>query len=392
MAEVLHLDVSTDDFTVDNFSLGHAPLKIPALMPANREYHSPSNLKAEGFSMGVKVTWDHNYGMTSYMVKWKTEGQKEWTEQPVTTNRMDSITATSGIKYQYQVCSCHGDRCSRYSKVVEAVSDRNTALPPTSIRTVSLDGAFTMDWSPPEGSNNWNITEYELSFRNMDQNSYTSVGSKRFSEKITGFFGLPAGSIWTIRMATWTYPEGGGLYEYARPVLVGGGKPTRPHNLHARFTSHTSAQLTWNASVNAAGYLVYTRSARDRYNGTFETDGIVRMGEPRTDMINLVLGRGQYEFCVSAVNGETESAKSECVAPGMSNVDRYPRDWLRSLSMYSTVWFCALLMVAVFLATSQRRRRKEPLGILEGIELAEDQKPSDAGIFVRDGETLFHDR
>lgn len=228
-----------------------------------------------------------------------------------------------------------------------------------------------MDWSPPEHSSGWNITEYELSFRNVVDTSYVSVGSRRFSEKITGFFGLPAGSIWIVRMATWTYPEGGGLYKYARPVLVGGGQPEQPQALRAKYTSHTAAYLTWSATANAAGYLIYSRDIRG--NGTFETDGIPSIGPPHKQVENLLEGRGMYEFCVSAVNGEVESAKSDCVAPGMSSIGQYPVDYLRSLSMYTTVWFCALLMIAVFLAMS--RRRREPPGILEGIELAEDQKP-----------------
>jgi hypothetical protein len=163
-------------------------------MPVNRQYRPPANLKAESSTMGVQVTWDHNYGMTSYKVKWRRKAEdEEWTEQPVTTNRLDSITASSGITFQYQVSSCHGGQCSRYSEIVEAVSARDTAPPPASIRTTSLENAFQMDWSLPANSSSWNITEYELSFRSTEQSGYTSIGSRRFSEKITGFFGLPKG-------------------------------------------------------------------------------------------------------------------------------------------------------------------------------------------------------
>lgn len=321
--------------------------------------------------------------MTSYKVRWKIEGEA-WTEQRVTTNRLDSVTSTSGIVYYYQVCSCHGDRCSRYSEVVKAASNRDTASAPKNIKTVSLDGAFRMDWSLPDDSSRWNITEYELSFRNVEDPEYTSIGSRRFSEKITGFFGLPKGSIWMVRMATWTYPEGAGLYEYARPVMVGGKKPEQPQNLKARFNSPTSALLTWNVTAEAAGYMVYWRTI----NGRFQTDGAVVMGLPQKQLKDLVHGRGEYEFCVSAVSGEAES-RSMCVIPGTSSVGQYPVDWLRSLSMYSTVWFCALLLVAVFLAMTRRdslgmsRKDREPPATLEGIELAEDRKPRFFNVFKR---------
>jgi hypothetical protein len=199
------------------------------------------------------------------------------------------------------------------------------------------------------------------------------------------------GSIWFIRMATWTHPEGAGLYENARPVLVGGGKPAQPQALRARYKSSTSAYLAWNASANAAGYLVYSRRIHDRTNNAFETDGNVTVAVPHKLVENLVLGRGEYEFCVSAVNGEAESQKSECVIPGMANIGVYPADWMRSMSIYSTVWFCALLMVAVFIAAS--RRTREAPGILEGIEFAEDQKQKGGhSVFTRQGERSLHDR
>lgn len=305
--------------------------------------------------------------MTSYNVRWQIEGQG-WNEQRVITNRFDSITSTAGVVYNYQVCSCHGDRCSRYSEIVTAVSNRDTAPPPTNIRTVSLDGAFLLEWSPPEDSRKWNITQYELSFRNADDITYTAVGSRGLSEKITGFFGLPKGSIWIARMATWTDPEGAGLYEYARPVLIGGGKPEPPQNLKAKHTSRTSALLTWNVTANAAGYQVFWRNL----NGKFITDGIIGV-QPQKQFQGLVHGRGEYEFCVNAVNGEAESQPT-CVIPGTSSVGQYPVDWMRSLSMYSTVWFCALLLVAIFLAMS-RRDREEPPAALGGIRLARDRKP-----------------
>lgn len=359
---------------IDDYGIGSKSLRIPVALPVNRIYSAPKNLEAEGSPVGVKVTWNHIYGMTSYKVKWRSEGQN-WTEQHVTTNRMDSITSTPGIVFQYQVRACHGERCSRYSEVVTGTSNRDTAPPPTNIGIESLAGAFRINWSPPEDSHRWNITQYEISLRNAAESTFTAVGSRRQSEKITGFLGLPKGSIWFVRMATWTDPEGAGFYEYARPVMVGGEKPESPSNLKARYTSHTSALLTWNVSANAAGYQVYWRDI----NGRFMTDGVIGL-EPRKQLQNLAHGRGEYEFCVSSVNGEVES-KPACLTPGASSIDRYPADWLRLLPMYSTVWFCTLLLVAVLLTRS--RKNREPPPILGGIELAEDRISKIFGAFAR---------
>lgn len=374
--------------TVDKFDIGRKPLKIPIAMPVNRVFRPPKNVKAAGSPIGVLVTWDHNYGMTSYKVKWRTGGS-QWTEEYVTMNRFDTITETPGIPYQYKVCACHGNRCSRYSEVVEAISDRHTAPPPTKLHTVSMDSQFVISWSPPENSDKWNITMYEISLRNMAETSWSEVGSRRFSEKITGFFGLPKGSIWTARMATWTYPEGKGLYTYARPIMEGGGKPEQPQNVQAKYISQNAALLTWNASANAAGYLVYYRSFGEHGRGPFMTDGNVVMGLPQTRLQNLVLGRGEYEFCVSALNGDLES-KTQCIAPGKSSIGQYPVDWLGSLSMNSTIWFCALLLVAVFLAMA--RRKRELPALFERSGLAEDQKVRGVRVSVSQAGSSAYDR
>lgn len=384
---------------VDNYGIGNESLRIPVAMPVNRHFVVPKNVKAQASSVGVKVTWDHAFGMTSYKIKWRLKGGF-WNEQIVEMPRLDTITETPGISYEYKVRACHGARCSRFSEVVEAMSDRYTAPPPKDFKMVSLDSAFQVSWSPPDDISKWNLTMYEISLRNMKEESWNSVGSRRLTEKITGFFGLPKGSIWSVRMATWTYPEGKGLYAYARPIMEGGGKPEQPQNLQARFTTPTSAHLTWNVSANAAAYSVYFRSSGEHGKGRFMATGDIVMArqlptmdgagyyaQPETTIHNLDLGRGEYEFCVSALNGNDES-KTQCVIPGQSSIGRYPVDFLGSLSMNSTIWFCALLLVAVFLAMA--RRKRELPGLFENDGFGEKRRRSNGS--APRAESLPYDR
>lgn len=96
------------------------------------------------------------------------------------------------------------------------------------------------------------------------------------------------------------------------PVLVGGGTPAAPSGLKAVVIDASSVKLDWNKSTDAAGYRVW---ARNLGNGDEEDVS------PRTIMDTtwgvgfLVAGAMNYEFCVTAVNGALESAKTTCTRP-----------------------------------------------------------------------------
>ncbi|WP_206505976.1 fibronectin type III domain-containing protein [Streptomyces chrestomyceticus] len=86
-------------------------------------------------------------------------------------------------------------------------------------------------------------------------------------------------------------------------------------------------QLTWAGSGQAAGYRVWIRNIND--GSPSKADEYV-VNETSRGIAYLVPGVWNYEFCVTAVNGEAESGKSNCVTasrpPADGNAPRPPTD------------------------------------------------------------------
>jgi hypothetical protein len=116
----------------------------------------------------------------------------------------------------------------------------------------------------------------------------------------------------------------GGLPAAGPEVIVGAGAPAPPTTLRVTNTDPTTVQLSWTASANAAGYAVYVRSVRDNTN--FNLDG--KTTATTYGVGFLVPGTWNFEFCVSAYNGNLESAHTACVIPpvypGYSKRDEVP--------------------------------------------------------------------
>ena len=145
---------------MEDFSIGQTLVQIPEIVP-ERDLPAPSNLHAEASPMGITVTWDRPFGTTEFNVRHRPEGVLEWTTYPAKMNRTDTVLPKAGLQYEYQVQSCFGDRCGDWTEESAiAVSGRDTAPPPTNIKTRPTKLGFIVEWSPPQ--TDWNITSYEI--------------------------------------------------------------------------------------------------------------------------------------------------------------------------------------------------------------------------------------
>ncbi|KAF2207741.1 carbohydrate esterase family 3 protein, partial [Cercospora zeae-maydis SCOH1-5] len=244
---------------IDHFSIGHQPVQIPSTW-TDRAIDPPSNLKASGSPMGITVTWDRPFGVPQFNVR-RRSGDEGWTvEYGVGMNRTDTILPRAGIQYEYQVRSCLGLRCSKWSsESVTAISDRRTSPPPENVRTTPTPLGFEVEWSPPEDANSWNITQYDVLFINrLLTDVQVHVGTRNHSAILEGLPSGPfsiVGHILDVGVSVWTDPEGGGLPTFGRQVRPGTTRtPRAPSRLRSKTVNGTAVRLTWEWNKDSAGF------------------------------------------------------------------------------------------------------------------------------------------
>lgn len=118
--------------------------------------------------------------------------------------------------------------------------------------------------------------------------------------------GLLADHHYYVAVETWN-AYGQSLPTVARDVIPGSGTPSTPNGLKVVATSSKSNHLTWNAVVNAAGYTVVRRNIKD---GT--TVRNVTSQACYDDTLPAT-GTGNYNYSISAYNGNSNSAQGPYV-------------------------------------------------------------------------------
>lgn len=107
------------------------------------------------------------------------------------------------------------------------------------------------------------------------------------------------------------YNENGGSYPAAaNAVTVGDGTPGAPTEVRIQSIDGTTVTIDWCGDCAAAAYKTWFKNIND--DADYVEDQSAASGESH-GVGFLFPGVWNYEFCVSAVNGELESAKSECV-------------------------------------------------------------------------------
>jgi hypothetical protein len=121
---------------------------------------------------------------------------------------------------------------------------------------------------------------------------------------------LTPGIHYIIAVQGWNQ-YGGGFPGVGRGVTVGDGTPPAPTNLQITSIDGTTIHLDWCGSPQAAGYRFWYRNINiagsvlyaDNSSSTATNWGVAY----------LFPGVWNYEFCISAFNGEFESPLSTCV-------------------------------------------------------------------------------
>ncbi|MFF9645785.1 GDSL-type esterase/lipase family protein [Kitasatospora aureofaciens] len=311
----------------NSYGLGSQLIDIPTHIP-NRPTLAPDTMEIDSGPSGITLNWEPVFGAHGYTVRHRIKGSGTWNETPVKAARFDTTWTLDGWEWEYQVRTDNGeDGKSEWSHTVGGVAHPKTAAAPKGIVTRATATGVDVSWDAATGPYTDTIDRYEIITWDRDTPGafLNSTAVRGNSARIDG---LREGHHYLVAVATWN-AAGGGMPGVARSVTVGAGTPPAPTGLKVISTDATTVQLSWNGSVWAAGYRVWIRNVNDdsgsKHDGSgFKADEYIT-NETSRGIAYLVPGVWNYEFCVTAINGEAESSKSNCViAPKPSATAQTP--------------------------------------------------------------------
>ncbi|MER8018094.1 fibronectin type III domain-containing protein [Streptomyces griseoluteus] len=296
----------------DRYGIGQIVPDVPPSVP-DRPLGVAANVRAVSSDLGVTVTWDRVYGARGYTVRSRLVGATAWTETPVQANRYDTTWTQDGWEWEYSVrVDDADDGTSAWSPIVRATAHPHTAAAPTSILTTPTMDGVDVSWEPATGPYSDSVDRYEIITLDKDTPGaiLQSTAVRGTSAHITG---LTPDHHYLVAVATWN-TVGGGMPAIARPVTVNGKRPPVPTDLRIKSVDATTVQLDWSGSPQAAGYRVWYRN-RTTSNPWLSDETI--SDAPERGIAFLFPGNWNFEFAVTAVNGQMESARSDAVfVPG----------------------------------------------------------------------------
>lgn len=110
---------------------------------------------------------------------------------------------------------------------------------------------------------------------------------------------------------TWNN-AGEGFPEIVHSITVGAGTPQPPTGLNIISTDPTTIHMTWEGSSDAGGYQIWSRNVN---NASSISSRAGHVDVTCADVNWLFPGTWNYEWCISAYNGNAESEKGPCVIP-----------------------------------------------------------------------------
>ncbi|KAK4995732.1 hypothetical protein LTR66_004499 [Elasticomyces elasticus] len=297
----------------DDFKFGTGALQVPGNFP-DRDVSVPSNIAAAPEDMGVRVTWNAVYGVFSYSVRYRFSESSDWQVVQVSTNRYDHTYTVGGIQWEFQVRSEYGDTkqggtAGLWSGSVSATAQRNTPPPPNDIRSSPTFDGLQVTWGSVNGS--FNVDRFVVIIWDRDTPG-ASIDMHAVRQSPFRAIGLNVGHHYDIFVETWAGPGEGGLPGIPPSIVVGGGLPATPSNLQAVNQDPTTVQLTWNAVPGAAGYRIY--ASQDQFAGGHQDRSGTVVVTNSYGIYFMFPGTWHYRICVSALNGNLESAQT-CVTP-----------------------------------------------------------------------------
>ncbi|KAK4238771.1 carbohydrate esterase [Achaetomium macrosporum] len=311
------------------FNFGHSELAIPRNIP-RRHVPTPANLEAVSAPSGIVITWDAVYGAFGYDLQHRRAGSTNWDLTHVECNRFDVRQLRKGQVVECRIRTSGGDSLkSPWSSIASAVADPATAPPPINIATHATSNGFTIAWDPPPSPFVGEIDRYGVVLFDGDQPGvFPSIVGVRGDQ--AEFKGLTVGHRYYITMETWT-TVGGGIPAAARAVRVGRGIPAAPTHVSVLALDAHSVEISWPGAPDAAGYdlwLQRAKSSRDLQKtqapklgpplipipceDAFTEDGARLLKAVLSDIDPPVW---DWEFAISAYNGNDSSPLSEWVSP-----------------------------------------------------------------------------
>ncbi len=292
----------------DSYGLGRELVSFPKDIP-ERPALAPGTIWIDSGPSGITLKWKPVYGARGYTVRHRIKGSGTWNETPVRAARFDTTWTLDGWEWEYQVRTDNADDGkSGWSETLSATAHPKTAAAPKGIVTRATATGVDVSWDAPTGPYTDTIDRYEIITWDRDTPGafINSTAVRGTSAHING---LHEGHHYLVAVVTWN-AAGGGMPGVARSVTVGAGTPPAPSGLEVTSTDATTVQLTWSGSAQAAGYRVWVRNIND--GSPSKADEYVTT-ETSRGIAFLFPGVWNYEFCVTAVNGEAESGKSNCV-------------------------------------------------------------------------------
>ncbi|GAB1207477.1 hypothetical protein APSETT445_006197 [Aspergillus pseudonomiae] len=295
---------------VKDFKIGSSPLSIPDSLPG-RPLSVPSNFKVFTSATGVTATWDPVYGAYSYDVQSRIQGGiPNFSAGSVSTPRWDSTWPIDGWVYEVRVRASAGDNIKGdWTSVLSATAHPQTAAAPRNVVVKATTTGFDISWDPPTGAYTDSIIEYNVLYWDKSVDC-TFITGGAFTGTSGHIGNLKSGHYYFIAIETWN-SAGEGFPAIVTGVVPGAGTPAPPTDLKIFANDPTTVHMTWGKSANAAGYRLWNRNVHDStsvltaQNGTVETTC--------SDQYFLFPGTWNYEWCVSAFNGDLESERGACV-------------------------------------------------------------------------------
>lgn len=214
----------TDDACMNMFTKGQADRMLALFMPGGARhsllsspglaspepeeplisYVPPRRLNAETLERGrVRLSWEPVEGADTYMVRFRKEGDAEWSARSFdrTYVNMSRLRACQG--YEFQVESQFADRSSGYSDTYRFQTEGCGATPvadagtdpyqPSTVETLSVsERSANLRWGAVIGARRYTL-------------QYKRAGTKRIITKVvdhneTGIYGLASASNYLVRV------------------------------------------------------------------------------------------------------------------------------------------------------------------------------------------------
>jgi hypothetical protein len=211
--------------------------------------------------------------------------------------------------YDVQIRASAGETLkSDWTPLLSVTSHPQTAPGPLNVVVGATATGFDISWAPPTGLYTNSIIEYNILYWDKDTDCSYVTGAA-FTNSPAHIDGLLPGHHYLVAPVTWN-AAGEGFPEIVHSVTIGQGTPPPPSGLSIIANDPTTIHMTWAGSVVAAGYKLWSRNvniANSVYQSAGTSDGTC------VDVYFLFPGTWNYEWCISAYNGNAESPLGACV-------------------------------------------------------------------------------